>query len=180
MIDFHFIKKLEGSTCQGYVPDPDNRQSGVTIACGFDIGQRSAGEINRAFYRSLADKLIPYAGLKKQVAVQALAQSPLMVTCEEAADIHQYCLDQAMQRLEQQWDGSNADVTFNQLPCACQTIIASVAFQYGNLSIRTPNFWLQVTSGDWKGALKNLRNFGDKYPSRRNKEAELLEQWLVS
>ncbi len=39
MIDFKFIEKLEGSARKGYVPDPDNSKSGVTIACGFDIGQ---------------------------------------------------------------------------------------------------------------------------------------------
>lgn len=82
MIDFKFIEKLEGSARKGYVPDPDNSKSGVTIACGFDIGQRSADELNKAFCRSLADKLQPYVGLKKQDAVDALTQIPLTVTIE--------------------------------------------------------------------------------------------------
>ncbi|WP_367180818.1 pesticin C-terminus-like muramidase [uncultured Shewanella sp.] len=34
-------------------------------------------------------------------------------------------------------------------------MIASVAFQYGNLSIRTPHFWRQVPKGDWFAALEN-------------------------
>jgi GH24 family phage-related lysozyme (muramidase) len=57
-------------------------------------------------------------------------------------------------------------------------VVASVAFQYGDLSRRTPNFWRQVTSGDWDAALNNLRHFGDKYPTRRNKEADLLAKDL--
>jgi hypothetical protein len=49
MIDYSFIEKLEGNTCIGYVPDPENSQSGVTIACGFDIGQRSKNELLEGF-----------------------------------------------------------------------------------------------------------------------------------
>ena len=40
MIDFTFIEKLEGYRLEGYVPDAENSQSGVTIASGFDLGQR--------------------------------------------------------------------------------------------------------------------------------------------
>jgi len=54
-------------------------------------------------------------------------------------------------------------------------VITSVAFQYGNLATETPNFWRQVTSGDWDGAVGNLRNFGDAYGSRRNREADYFE-----
>ncbi len=180
MIDFNFIKQLEGNTLHGYVPDPINSQSGVTIACGFDIGQRNADEINWVFEPLLGKKLLPYVGLKKQEAVQALNEIPLIITREEAADIHQYCLEQVTERLLRQWEASNADIPFEQLPFNCQTVIASVAFQYGNLAIRTPNFWSEVTSGDWLAALNNLRHFGDKYSSRRNTEADLLEQWLMS
>jgi type VI secretion system secreted protein VgrG len=39
MIDFSFIGQLEGNKTEGYVPDPENSNSGVTIASGFDIGQ---------------------------------------------------------------------------------------------------------------------------------------------
>ncbi len=52
------------------------------------------------------------------------------------------------------------------------TVIASVAFQYGDLESRTPNFWKQVISGDWEAAEANLRNFGDNYGTRRVKEAD--------
>ena len=54
------------------------------------------------------------------------------------------------------------------------TTVASVAFQYGNLETETPNFWRQVTSGDWNAAEKNLRDFQDDYGTRRNLEADYL------
>jgi len=37
-----------------------------------------------------------------------------------------------------------------------------------------------VTSGNWEQALNELRDFKDDYPSRRNREADLLEASLRS
>ncbi|WP_374761411.1 hypothetical protein [Pseudoalteromonas sp. MM1] len=55
--------------------------------------------------------------------------------------------------------------------------MTSVSFQYGiGLSSTTPKFWKAVTSQDWKEAIKILKSFGDAYPTRRRKEAALLEK----
>jgi hypothetical protein len=52
----------------------------------------------------------------------------------------------------------------------------SVSCQYGvGLNIRVPKFWKSVTSQDWAEATKLLKAFGDAYPTRRKKEAALLE-----
>ena len=67
-------------------------------------------------------------------------------------------------------------IKFSNLPSEIQTVIASVTFQYGiNLNLRAPKFWKAVTAQDWNKTLSILRNFGDKYGTRRNKEANLLE-----
>ena len=179
MIDFTFIETLEGNTNSAYVPDPENSQSGVTIGCGFDLGARSCCELELAFEPILAKKLLPYAGLQKDQAKEALLDSPLSLCETEVSQINQYAKQQAMTKLEYLWEESHAFLPFDYLPSPCQTVIASVAFQYGNLSIRTPNFWRQVSRGDWFGALENLRDFGDMYTTRRNKEADLLESWLI-
>lgn len=178
MIDYNFIEQLEGNTCTGYVPDPENSQSGVTVACGFDIGQRSRGELINQFPPALAAKLVPYVGLKKHEAQQKLNEIPLLLSEQESAQVDRYCKSDAMNKLERLWNNSTAKLPFNELSVECKTVVASVAFQYGDLSIRTPNFWQQVISEDWQAALANLREFGDKYPTRRNKEADLLAQWL--
>ena len=174
MIDFSFIAKLEGNELHGYVPEPRNSSSGVTIASGFDIGQHGAIEITAAFEPSLANKLMPYTGKIKYDAQYYLQNHPLQITRADAIVINTYSHKTAEQRLHRQWQKSTANCDFEQLPSACQTVIASVAFQYGNLATRTPNFWLQVTTGAWQAAIKNLRNFGDNYPSRRHQEADLL------
>jgi nucleoid-associated protein YgaU len=38
-----------------------------------------------------------------------------------------------------------------------------------------PNFWSDVTEGRWESVIQKLRDFGDRYPSRRNAEADLLQ-----
>lgn len=175
MIDFSLIAEFEGNELNGYVPDPEGSQSGVTIASGFDIGQRSVEEIENAFEPELAEKLLPYIGKKKHEAAEFLAGMPLQISAEEAETINQFSHSNAQDRLVKLWNNSDAEVDFDDLSDECQTVLASVAFQYGNLSTRTPNFWNQVTAGDWDSAVDNLRNFGDKYSTRRNREADRLE-----
>lgn len=174
MIVESFISDLEGRSLTGYVPHPSGSISGVTIASGFDIGQRERLEIMRAFGVELGEKLAPYSGLTGYDAINRLALIPLTITEQECEIINTFAHKQAVQRLLKSWPHSS--MPFACLADECQTVIMSVAFQYGNLSTRTPNFWRQVTTGDWVGALRNLRDFGDAYPTRRNKEADLLEQ----
>ncbi|WP_254304035.1 pesticin C-terminus-like muramidase [Shewanella sp. VB17] len=178
MIDFVFIEALEGNTGTAYVPDPDNSHSGVTIGCGFDLGARSCSELEVAFSPALTGKLTPYVGLKKHQAVKALQRLPLILNDAEVYSVNAYAKCEAVTRLNLQWQRSAACIAFDKLPIPCQTVIASVAFQYGDLARRTPHFWQQVTRGSWSAALDNLQNFGDNYPSRRKKEAALLKAWL--
>lgn len=49
-----------------------------------------------------------------------------------------------------------------------------MAFQYGDLSMAAPRFWRTVCQQDWRGAVAELRDFGDLYDSRRHLEADLL------
>ncbi|WVH05484.1 hypothetical protein KKJFFJLC_00030 [Vibrio phage vB_VpaS_PGB] len=175
-IDFAFICKLEGFETVGYVPDPDGSNSGVTIASGFDLGQRSKHELIEMLPSYLAEKLIPYIGKTKYLAVDYLKAHPLSIKAKEAIIINEASHKQSVDRLVNEWDRSGPYCKFSELSKEKATVIASVAFQYGNLSRRTPNFWRQVTSGDWDAALNNLRHFGDKYPTRRNKEADYLEK----
>ncbi|MBK4668428.1 hypothetical protein JJQ10_15500, partial [Enterobacter hormaechei] len=57
-----------------------------------------------------------------------------------------------------------------------RTAIVSVSYQYGqNLAAATPEFWKQVTSGRWADAVKNLNNFKDNFPTRRQSEAALIQ-----
>lgn len=173
-VNFGLISELEGGAAlKGYVPDPKNSNSGVTIATGFDIGQRSLNELYSLFPPELAKKLAPYYGLKKQKAVAELQKTPLRITAEQAAEIDQAVKSQLLGQLEQRYN-SAAQKRFADLPECMQTVIASVAFQYGDLAKRCPKFWQAATNADTQAMATELRNFGDIYPTRRNKEADYL------
>lgn len=171
MIDFIFISELEGFETEAYVPTPDGGaiESGVTIASGFDLGQRSADELPE----SLRDKLDIYCGVTGYDAQRMLNELPLTLTQWECVEINEYAHRDAVRKLLESWPVDS--IPFACLADECQTVVASVAFQYGHLPSRTPNFWKQVTQNDWCGALSNLRGFGDAFNTRRNKEADLLE-----
>lgn len=173
-VNFGFISELEGGPAlKGYVPDPKNSNSGVTIATGFDIGQRSLNELYNLFAPELAKKLAPYYGLKKQKAVAALQKTPLRITAEQAEEIDKVAKSQLLNQLAQRYSTA-AKAPFADLPECMQTVIASVAFQYGDLSKKCPKFWQAATSADRAAMVQELRNFGDRYPTRRNKEADYL------
>jgi GH24 family phage-related lysozyme (muramidase) len=179
MVDLNFISKLEGGrTAKGYVPDPEGSRSGVTIATGVDLGQMGENDLSRLnLPPDLKDKLWPYFGRIKFEALSMLENMPLQITSAEAELIDKEVKSRFVRGLERKFNQA-ATTVFEELPDGVQTVIASATFQYGDLRSRTPNFWRQITTGDWQGAYQNLRNFGDSYSTRRNKEADLLKASL--
>ena len=174
-IDMAFIARLEGGPAtRGYVPDPEHSRSGVTIGTGFDLGQQKNLD---NLPKDLRDRLSPYLGLIGAQAVACLQARPLTVSAEDARRIDEAYKAPFIERLANAYSQA-AGVAFASLPAPMQTVIASVAFQYGNLASRTPKFWAQVVKADWKAAESNLRNFGDRYATRRCKEADLLASAL--
>lgn len=177
-VDTGFIGLQEGFRLDGYVPDPLFSRSGTTVGTGVDVGQRSVADIQPLdIPEVLKQKLIPYAGLTGQDAVNFLANRPLRLTAEEA-----YALDQAVAReifgdVATLYDADATGDSFLELPLEARTAIGDVAYQYGpNLEQRLPDFWGDVTQGRWDEATQTLRDFGDRYPDRRNEEADLLAQ----
>jgi hypothetical protein len=177
-IDTGFIGSQEGFRLDAYVPDPGYSRSGVTVGMGVDIGQRSVADIQALdIPEALKQKLMPYAGLIGQDAVNFLANYPLYLTEDEA-----YALDQAVAqdifgKVAALYDADATGGSFLELPPEARTVIADVAYQYGpNLEQRLPDFWGDVTHGRWDEATQTLRDFDDRYPARRNAEADLLDQ----
>ena len=177
-VDTGFIGRQEGFRLDGYVPDPGFSRTGVTVGTGVDIGQRSAADIQALdIPEALKQKLIPYILLTGQDAVNFLANRPLRLTEDEA-----YALDRAVAQdifgeVATLYDAAATGDSFLELPLEARTAIGDVAYQYGpNLAQRLPNFWGDVTQGRWDEATQTLKDFGDRYPDRRNDEATLLEQ----
>lgn len=184
-IDWDFISSLEGTRIlEGYVPDPDGSKSGVSIATGFDIGQNKLSDLNNlGLSAALVTKLTPYLEIKGQAAVTKLKEVPLTITEDEAKEIDKKVKAKSVDTLRGRYDSApdnTEHIKFDDLASQAQTVIASVHFQYGNLGTKTPKFWKAVATQDWTEAVKLLRNFGDRYPTRRGKEADLLEHIVAN
>jgi len=168
-----------GQKLDGYVPAATKSKSGVTVATGFDLGARNEADLLRLRLSStLVKKLKPYLTLKSVTAEQFVKKSPLKISKLEADTIDKAAKSSITNQLIQKYNMSIAAglEKFDFLPAEAQTVIASVYYQYGNLSTEAPKFWSEVIKQDWKAAVAILNNFQDRYPTRRKKEASLLKK----
>ena len=169
-INWDFILEQEGFETTGYVPDAENSKSGVTIASGFDLGARKLSDL-KGLPEDIIALLTPFLGFTGAEASEIAPN--LKVSEDQAKIINEFAKSTELAKLKTKWQNATG-TNFDDLPTEQATVLTSVAFQYGDLESRTPNFWKQTTSGDWVGAYKNLLNFGDRYESRRLNEAQLL------
>jgi len=173
-VDFNFIEDREGFEIIGKVPDAKNSKSGITIASGFDLGARKLSDLN-GLPKEIINKLKPFLNLKGNKAVSKAKE--LKITKEEGRIINQFAKKQAITRIRKLWKETTGK-SFDTLTKEQATVVASVAFQYGNLKTATPNFWKYVTSNEWQKAYDELMDFKDRYPTRRKEEAKLLLKYL--
>ena len=169
-IDWEFILKQEGFETTGYVPDAKNSKSGVTIASGFDLGQRNENDLT-GLPKEIIELLTPFLGFTG-VKAEEIAGN-LNVSNDQAKIINEFAKSTELAKLKTKWQNSTG-TSFDDLPTEQATVLTSIAFQYGDLESRTPNFWKQATSGDWVSAYKNLLKFGARYTKRRISEANYL------
>ena len=199
-IDFEYLAQWEGGQfLHGYVPvgrrpgDIVAGRSGVTIATGFDIGQKSRQEIhNMAISAALKDKLDDFAGktFKGKTRSQVIAEiitigAPVPVITKAEADlldklVHGEHLAAAIAA----YDGARklGVPTFTQLPEPWQTVLFSRFFHQGKGAHRTGvirAFWQAVTAGEWDAARAALAAYPvpqSWYKERVGKEAKHLEK----
>jgi GH24 family phage-related lysozyme (muramidase) len=194
-IDFNKLADFEGGQqVHGYVPIMKDGtvagQSGVTIATGFDIGQRSAASLKGfGFPPDLEKKYEPFCNKTKQDAVEALKKANgLTITKAEADEtdmkIQRYHLVEA----KKSWNGSipKGGVKFEDLTSAQQTVLLSRTYHQGPGMPKTKiaqDFYTAAQKGDWVAAEKALRNYkvtAGWYITRVHQEADLLAKDLAS
>ena len=175
-IDFNFILEQEGFETQGYVPEATRSNSGVTIASGFDLGARNENDL-KGLPEDIVEILKPYLG-KKGIEAENMAGA-LVITKDQANVINEFAKKEAVRNLKTKWEEATG-TPFSKLSKEKATVLASVAFQYGDLESQTPNFWRQATNNQSQEAYNNLLNFGDRYDSRRKREAQYLFPNLLS
>lgn len=175
MIDVEFLKGLEGFETKGYVPHARGSKSGVTVGSGVDLGHTDVHRLD--IPDDLKRRLDIYRGKIGKEAVKFLRQHPLELTEYEALLLSQQVLLRAVVFVKNQWN-ADSDVQWMAIPDALQTVVFSVLYQYGS-RLRVPKFWKAATSLDIKATIAELRDFGDSYPTRRNKEADYLENHIL-
>lgn len=174
MIDWNFIASLEGKdVLTGYVPNPSGSRSGVTIATGVDLGRLTRAEILR-LPEDVRSAIAPYIGRIGAGALLALQKKPLEITPLQAKALDAVAEAAVLGPLESAWAHDSKMRTFGELPDRAQTVLVSVAYQYGDVAERCPRFWRCMTRLDWAGAIDELKRFGDGYESRHEKEAAYL------
>ena len=175
MINWKFIEEQEGSgVTVGYVPKTKNDKSGVTVASGFDLGGKTEQDLIERYKLNpeTITQLVPFMGLQGQSARDVagdLKLLPAQVSEIDAAS--KKVFENDFSNYYNRKTGKN----FNDLPDVLQTVAASVGYQYGeDLEKATPKFWKSLVDENQESMVSELRNFGDEFPSRRNREADLL------
>ena len=197
MIDWKFIENVEGKNMlHGYVPTDKLGftigQSGVTIGTGVDLGQLDRIDLVNLLRNvpdsfNLLSKLIPYVGLQKVKAVQALNRNPLEITKDEAETLSIAIREKIKLELITIWE-KKTKTDFWKLPDQAQTVLFSLAYNFGsNLPERLPHTWdafvRSASSNDWSIAVSFMLQFPSKnkeLDSRRRKEALLLGELILS
>ncbi len=155
--------------------------SGVTIATGCDLGQTDIPTLEGyGLSSNLASKLSPYIGLKKARAINKLAERPLIISTEEAAEIDHCVHAGYLRRYVQPAYNRASAVPFEDLPEQAQAVVFSVCFQKGCGGVRRdwPKLWRFLTTQDWTCAVNELENGFSQYKLRRRIEARILRELL--
>ena len=140
-----------GSQTRGCVPAAGVSQSGVTIATGFDLSQRSENDLKAlGVYSGLIEKINPYLGAKSEEAKKMLQKTPLTISAAGAESIDKAVKSSHVATVKLTYDSAASNKkSFLDLPAEAQTVIATVSFQYGvNLNAAAPKFWKAVTARD--------------------------------
>ncbi len=175
-IDWEFIAKREGRKLEGYVPNAKTSHSGVTIGIGFDLGQRTEHDL-AGLPGPLVSKLKPYLGVRGADAVALLEDHPLTITDSEADQLDELAEFGVVGAVAGHYSRA-AGSRFEDLPGAAQTVLASVAYQYGSPWEKCPRFWNAIVQKNWDAAEHELRHFGDAYQPRHDLEADYLRDNL--
>jgi hypothetical protein len=157
-------------------------KSGVTIASGFDIGQHNKYDIKRIFSENtiLQTKYLPYVEKRKQVAIDYLKNHPVSITEEQAKLTDKLVKDSQVNSLVRVYNQYKMPKEFKFQSVGIQTVVMSIAFQYGVYSSTLIGIWKGLESGDNEKIIKfwEKKAKGPSYIERRESELKYLKQHI--
>lgn len=191
--DFLRTPGIEGPAATvGYIPcrptnytghtDPDRYKvfgvSGVTVATGFDLGQKTMRELQSDIKlpSDIIEILAPYVGLRGHAAIEKLHQKPLTLSCQAVDIIDGAFIPYYYKRWVEPVYNKEAAIPFESIPERAQVVIYSILYQRGPGYVkRMPQCWGCFVDGDWNGAAYELMHgFWPDYRLRRKYEGEYL------
>lgn len=151
--------------------------SGVTIATGCDLGQTDAATLSSyGLDQSIIPLFTPYFGKKRDVAIWALYNDPLVISKDAAIAtdraVHKGYLDRFVRPAFE----ADSGACFDNLPKEAQAVVMSICFQKGVGGTRrgAPKTWRLLCALDWPAAANELIHGFVQYRNRRRLEGELL------
>ena len=178
------LARFEGSGIRrGYVPCGRDGAplgaSGVTIGTGVDLGQQTATALlNMGAPDALTRRFIPYLGLKRGAAQDAIRRQPLLLTAAEVAALDGVVISRYVRDIAARYDRDRPARPFADLPREAQAVVVSLLYQRGlNSPAKFPQTWAALLRGDWPDAAARLCNaeLWDGYQARRKAEGEILQ-----
>jgi hypothetical protein len=194
-VNFEFLAQWEGGqVLHGYVPCQNGvvaGRSGLSIATGFDIGQLSAKQLEALHFSTvLYDLFSPFVNhrftkmshAKAAKAIAAIGAPVPVITKSQADEIDCIVHLDHLKAAIVAWDRDRKPgiPKFTMLPVAWQTVLFSRTFHIGKGMSRSKiahKFYAAATSGHWKKAIEELRNFpvtASWYKARVIQEADYL------
>ena len=179
------LARFEGNgITRGYVPCDKAGvplgASGVTIGTGVDLGQQTgAGLLDMGVPDELVRKLVPYIGLKRVAAQDALKRQPLILTTAEVTALDDAVIGRYVRDIANRYNRDNPATSFADIPREAQAVIVSLLYQRGlNSPHNFHNTWESLVDGDWPDAAARLCNgkIWDGYQTRRRSEGLILRQ----
>ena len=184
-VNMEFLRMSEGFETEGYVPRSGEQvldSSGVTIGTGLDLGTKNMDYYKYFENKETLKKMEAYFGMKGQAAYDFEQENPLSLTREEAVEVDNFVKGRELESIENSFLALTGK-ELSSMPPRLQTVIADLQFQYGSNYNRTPKFReiIKDIAEDPQDAqsymplMNELRDFGDKYDTRREREADLIQ-----
>ena len=189
-VNMEFLRMNEGFETEGYVPRSGEQvldSSGVTIGTGLDLGTKNMDYFKDFENKETLKKMEAYFGMKGQEAYDFEQENPLSLTREETVEVDNYVKGRELESIENSFLALTGK-ELSSMPPRLQTVIADLQFQYGSNYNRTPKFReiIKDIAEDPQDAdsyiplMNELRDFGDKYDTRRNREADLIQELYMN
>lgn len=133
-----------------------------TVGGGIDLTQQTAQSLsNMGVSDSVINQLQSVIGVNPGVGAPAPG---INLSQANAQSMTTSVMTSYFNNTGQQYNSASSVGNFSNLPTEAQTAIADLAYNMGNLANAAPNFWSQVTSGNWQAAINNLTGTNGQPP----------------